>query len=88
MTKSIPATYVARLLYDGKMINNLQVPIGQDPFGFAQGRLYGLMANVRCKPFAKQNPLIVMRGLNGSVVPTEAKHNDNDLIRQLPLLGC
>ncbi|MCD4830280.1 MAG: hypothetical protein K8R02_00560 [Anaerohalosphaeraceae bacterium] len=43
MTGSVPATYVARLLYDGKMINNLQQPAGQDPFGFAQGRLYGLI---------------------------------------------
>ncbi|MCD4830285.1 MAG: hypothetical protein K8R02_00585 [Anaerohalosphaeraceae bacterium] len=48
MTKSIPATYVARLLYDGKMINNLQVPAGQDPFDFAQGRLCGL---IMLRPF-------------------------------------
>ncbi|MCD4831735.1 MAG: hypothetical protein K8R02_08040 [Anaerohalosphaeraceae bacterium] len=39
----IPATYVARLLKgDAGGIGNVWIPAGQDPFGFAQGRLYGL----------------------------------------------
>ncbi|MCD4831614.1 MAG: hypothetical protein K8R02_07400 [Anaerohalosphaeraceae bacterium] len=48
MTKSIPAAPAARLLYGGKMINNLQVPLGQDPG--ANGDVNGLLK------FANTNP--------------------------------
>ncbi len=40
--KVYPAASAARLLSGGNGIENLQIPAGQDPFGFAQGRLYGL----------------------------------------------
>ncbi|MCD4830871.1 MAG: hypothetical protein K8R02_03565 [Anaerohalosphaeraceae bacterium] len=59
MTKSIPVAPAARLLYDGKMINNLQVPLGQDPR--AKWR------SGREKQYVSTNPLIVMRGLIDSV---------------------